>query len=86
VDENLAMRAKHTHLPVLIAALAALTFACVSVDNSRSGGGTSGGQSGQQKNDSGFTVSETTVPSTPATDGATSTDGFTVDVTAVPDK
>jgi hypothetical protein len=69
-----------------IIALSALTLACVSVQNSGGPGNQPKTQpSSGQQNDSGFTVSETTVPTTPQAPGS-SNDGFTVGETAVPDK
>jgi hypothetical protein len=76
--------------------LATVSLACVTVQDP---GRTQAqpGQSGASKQppaqpaterpqqDSGFTVGETAVPSTP-TPGSASQDGFTVDETAVPDK
>ncbi len=79
------MRTNKSHLPLMIAALAALMFACISVqDNARSSGAGQGGQ--QNQSQGGFTVSETTVPGTPASGSGTSSDGFTVESTAVPNK
>jgi predicted small secreted protein len=77
--------------------LAAVSLACVTVQDpgrSQSQPGQSGASkqppaqpatARPQQEDSGFTVGETAVPSTP-TPGTASQDGFTVGETAVPDK
>jgi hypothetical protein len=75
----------------LLAALVLLTasmLACVSVQSTDKPAGSGGSQSQPQpqpKNDSGFSVSETTVPDAPAA-GATAADGFTISETVVPEK